>query len=148
MRKMLERSFVVDATADEAWRRLCDLDDWPTWASFMRRVEVSPPGPAGPNTIATIVMTNHTRARVAMTEFVDGHRFRWEGSFLWLRLGYDHIIDPLDDGRARVSFVVDGGGVGVGTIGRLFAWAYARNLDRAIPVFRRLVESMTASAIR
>ena len=55
-----------------------------------------------------------------------------EGRFLWLELGYDHTIEPTDDGT-RITFAVDGDGVGIASLGRLFAHIYARNLDRAIP---------------
>jgi hypothetical protein len=36
----------------------------------------------------------------------------------------------------RITFTVEGAGVGVNIVGRLFAAVYARNLDRAIPASR------------
>jgi hypothetical protein len=68
-------------------------------------------------------------------------RFRWEGSFLWLGLGYDHLVTTDDTGRVSITFTVDGAGVGVGTIGRLFASIYARQLDRAIPRLQTLLRA-------
>lgn len=132
MRRMLERSFDVQANATAAWRVLVDATDWPTWAPHLRRVEVTPPGPVGPSSAATLRLTNFTSARVAVTEFEDRRRFRWEGSFLWLDLGYDHVVETLGRG-SRITFSVDGRGRGINSLGRLFARLYARNLDRAIP---------------
>jgi hypothetical protein len=76
---------------------------------------------------------------VRVTQFQDGRRFRWEGSFLWLRLGYDHLVTTDGTGRVRITFTVEGAGVGVTTIGRLFASVYARSLDRAIPRLQALL---------
>jgi hypothetical protein len=86
-------------------------------------------------------LTNRTRASVRVTEFQDGRRFRWEGSFLWLGLGYDHLVTTDANGRVSVTFTVDGAGAGVNTIGPLFASIYARQLDRAIPRLQALLRS-------
>jgi hypothetical protein len=76
-----------------------------------------------------------------VTEFQDGRRFRWEGAFLWLGLGYDHLVTTDDTGRVRLTFTVDAAGLGVKLIGPLFAGIYARNLDRAIPRLQALLRS-------
>lgn len=61
-----------------------------------------------------------------ITEFEDGRRFRRDGSFLWMALGYDHVVTTDDAGRVSITFIVDGAGVGVNTIGRLFASWWVR----------------------
>ncbi len=44
-------------------------------------------------------------------------------------------------GRVSITFTVEGAGIGVDTIGRLFASIYARNLDRAIPRLQALLRA-------
>ena len=44
-------------------------------------------------------------------------------------------IDEPASGRSRVTFVLEGGGFGVGSLGKVFTAIYARNLDRAITRF-------------
>jgi uncharacterized protein YndB with AHSA1/START domain len=139
MQRLLERTFLVEATAERAWAELVAAQQWPRWARHLRRVEVTPPGPVGPGSSATLKLSNHTTATVKVTEFQDGRRFRWEGSFLWLGLGYDHLITTDEAGQVHITFTVEGGGVGVNTIGPLFARIYARNLDRAIPRLQALL---------
>lgn len=141
MERMLERSFRVEAEPGQAWATLVDAARWPSWARHLRSVELSPPGVVGPTSTATLTLTNRTKARVSVSGFDDGQRFRWDGSFLWLRIGYDHIVEPADEKGSRITFTVDGDGVGRSTIGRLFTAIYARNLDRAIP---RLQEQLAA----
>jgi hypothetical protein len=133
MKRLLERTFVVEAAAERAWAELVAAEQWPRWARHLASVRVTPPGPVGPGSSATLKLTNHTKASMRVTEFQDGRRFRWEGSFLWLGLGYDHLVTTDETGRVQITFTVEGAGVGVATIGPLFAAIYARNLDRAIP---------------
>ena len=45
MRRLLERTFAVETTAERAWAELVVAERWPSWARHLRRVEVSPPGP-------------------------------------------------------------------------------------------------------
>jgi Polyketide cyclase / dehydrase and lipid transport len=141
MQRLLERTFAVEATAERAWAELVAAEQWPKWARHLASVQVNPPGPVGPGSSATLRLTNHTRARVRVTEFEDGRRFRWVGSFLWMGLGYDHLITTDELGRVQITFTVEGAGVGVNTIGRLFAGIYARNLDRAVPRLQALLRT-------
>jgi Polyketide cyclase / dehydrase and lipid transport len=141
MKRLLERTFDVEAAAERAWAELVAAERWPRWARHLASVQVTPPGPVGPGSRATLKLTNHTRATMRVTEFQDGRRFRWEGSFLWLGLGYDHLVTTDQTGRVQITFTVEGAGVGVNTIGPLFAGVYARNLDRAIPRLQALLRS-------
>jgi polyketide cyclase/dehydrase/lipid transport protein len=141
MKRLLERAFVVEAAAERAWAELLAAEQWPRWAQHLRSVQVSPPGPVGPGSSATLKLTNHTRATVRVTDFQDGRRFRWEGSFLLLGLGYDHLITTDEIGRVHITFTVDAAGLGVNTIGPLFARVYARSLGRAIPRLQALLRS-------
>ena len=140
MKRLLERTFAVEAAAERAWAELVAAEQWPRWAPHLGSVQVTPPGPVGPGSSATLRLKNRTKASVRVTEFEDGRRFRWEGSFLWMGLGYDHVV-TTDMGEVSITFTVEGAGVGVNTIGPLFASLYARQLDRAIPRLQALLRS-------
>ena len=141
MKCLLQRTFPVEAAAERAWAELVAAERWPRWARHLVGVQVTPPGPVGPGSSATLKLKNRTKARVRVTDFEDGRRFRWEGSFLWLGLGYDHLVTTDDAGGVSITFTVEGAGVGVDTIGRLFASMYARTLDRAIPRLQALLRA-------
>lgn len=140
MRTLLTRTFAVDAAPTVAWQHMIDAERWPSWAHHLRKVEVTPRGPVVADTHAVLTLTNRTRATVIVTDFVDGHRFRWDGRFLWLRLGYEHCVEPRDTDGAQITLTVLGDGFAISTLGRLFARIYARNLDRAIPRLQRELE--------
>jgi hypothetical protein len=78
-----------------------------------------------------------------MTRLEPPDRWLWVGSFLWLTVRYDHVLEALAPDSTRIRFVVEVEGAGAGSLGRLFRAVYARNLDRAIP---NLVREMQAPA--
>ncbi len=133
MQELLRRTFTVDEPAESVWDRLTDLGSWPQWARHIRRIESDGrPALDGP---ARLRLKNGTSARVTTTRLEPGRSFYWEGKFLWMELGYDHIVEPEGEG-SRVTFVLEGGGLGVGSVGKLFTAVYGRNLDKAIARFR------------
>ncbi len=141
MERLVERVFEVESSPAETWSVLIDARTWPRWAAHLRRVDLQPEGTVTASTSAVLTLSNRTKARVTVTEFEDGRRFRWDGSFLWLRLAYDHVCEPSDSGGATVSFIVDAAGWGVNSIGRVFARIYDGNLDTAIPSLQALLRS-------
>jgi hypothetical protein len=143
---MLERNFEVDAPPERTWERLADVRSWPGWARHIRSVALEPPGPLGPGSRGSLRLTNGIRSTFAVTAWEAGRRWKWTGPFLWMRIDYDHVVGEAPGGRSRVVFAVDGEGLGAGTLGRLFAFVYARNLDRAIPRFVAEVEGRGAAA--
>jgi hypothetical protein len=140
VRLAVQRSFEVPAPVERAWAHLELLENWPTWAAHIRSVEQEPKGPLTPDTVGVIRLTNGIRSRFRMTHFDPPRSWTWEGRFLWLRIRYAHVFEALGPARTRIRFDVFAGGLGSGTLGRLFAWVYAKNLDRAIP---RLVAEIT-----
>lgn len=82
MRQMLSRSFEVQAPPDASWTTLIDAEAWPSWARHLSRVDLTPPGTVDLDTSAVLVLTNRTKARVVVTDFRPGRRFRWEGRFM------------------------------------------------------------------
>lgn len=134
MRLALTRTFEVPVPVERAWAHLERIEQWPTWAKHIRSVEQQPKGPLTPDTVGVIRLTNGFRARFRMTQFAPPRSWTWAGRFLWMRIRYDHVFEALGPTRTRIRFDVFAGGLGSGTLGRLFAWVYAKSLDRAIPL--------------
>ncbi len=134
MIELLRREFEVAAPIDSAWRCLARVEQWPTWARHIKRIDVSPPGEIGPNSTGAIRLSNGIKSTFAMTEFNPPRNWKWAGKFLWLTIHYDHRFESVSPTRTRLIWVVDGEGFGVKAIGRLFSKIYSRNLDRGIPL--------------
>jgi hypothetical protein len=117
----------------EVWDRLARPASWPSWAKHIKAVDVAPPGLLTASSAGLVRLRNGVRSRFAVSTFVDGERWLWTGKFLWLRIDYDHVLEAVAPDRTRVTFDVDVSGLGVGSVGRLFARIYGGNLDDAIP---------------
>jgi polyketide cyclase/dehydrase/lipid transport protein len=133
MLRLLERRFKVRAPVTKAWTHLQDVERWPTWATHIRRVELKPPGALRADSEGTIRLTNGITSTFRMEELREGASWKWAGPFLWITVHYDHRFKALGTAESEIEFVLDGEGAAVGSLGRVFAVIYARNLDRAIP---------------
>ena len=130
---MLERCFRVGVSSERAWQHLERVEAWPSWASHITRVELTPPGALTAASAGHIELKNGMRSTFVMERLEPPHRWMWQGAFLWMTIHYDHQFHAVGDGACEIVFIFDGQGFGVATLGRLFTRIYARNLDRAIP---------------
>lgn len=138
---LIEREFIVNVSLERAWQHLAHLDQWPTWAHHIRRIEVHPQGELGPQSSGVIQLANGMKATFRMTEFNPGRNWKWVGPFLWLTVYYDHCFESLSSHQTRLTFVLEASGFGTGFFGQLFAKVYRRDLEKAIPLLVKEIES-------
>src|SRR5262245_47679446 len=139
---VLRREFTVQLPLDKAWQHLARVEQWPSWARHIKRVEAQPPGELGPQSTGRMLLTNGLKPVWRVTEFNPYRNWKWVGDFLWLTVYYDHRFEELNPSQTRLTFVVEMTGFGVSVLGRLFARVYSKPLDRAISL---LVQEMNAS---
>jgi hypothetical protein len=92
-----------------------------------------PPGPVSAETVAMLRLTNGITTHFKMKRFNPQKNWMWSGKLLCLDIEYDHRIELVCDEETRMIFTVAAQGIGLSTIGRLFAAQYSKNLDVAIP---------------
>jgi len=139
MVRLLERRFRVQVPLEKAWAHLEKVEQWPTWAKHIRRIDLEPPGSLTPDSEGMIQLTTGVRSTFRMEELKRGSSWKWAGPFLWITVHYDHQFSRTGPEETEIGFVLDADGVGAGAFGRLFAAIYSWNLDRAIP---RLIEEI------
>lgn len=137
----LRREFTVELPPEKAWQHLARVEQWPSWARHIKQVVVQPPGELGPQSTGRFHLTNGVKPVFKMTEFNPHRNWKWVGNFLWLTIYYDHLFEPVDSTRTRLTWVIEARGFAVSIFGRLFAKVYSKSLDRAIPL---LVAEMNA----
>ena len=130
---------MVKTSLQRAWAHLERVEQWPTWAPHIRRIELRPPGSLTLESEGTIQLNNGIRSTFRMEELTPGRNWKWAGPFLWMTVHYDHQFNKAGPQELEIRFVLDGEGLGAGVFGRVFAAIYARNLDRATP---RLVREL------
>ncbi len=129
----MERKFAARVPAEKAWDHLAQVEQWPSWARHIRKIDLRPAGPLGIESEGSIQLTNGVRSTFRMAELNPGTNWKWVGPFLWLTVHYDHQFQAVSSNQTEIAFVLDGEGFGVSIFGRIFAAIYARNLDKAIP---------------
>ena len=128
---LLRREFTVELPAEEAWRHLARVEQWPSWAKHIKQVELQPAGEFGLESTGRMVLTNGLKPAWKVTEFNPYRNWKWIGGFLWLTVYYDHRFEALNATQTKITFVLEAEGFGKSVIGRLFARIYSRTLDRA-----------------
>jgi hypothetical protein len=133
VRELVRREFIVDVPLPEAWRRLSNVEAWPSWAHHIKHVGLSPPGPLVADSAGAFRLAGGVRSTFRMEVFEPPTRWQWVGRFLTTRVHYDHEFVAIDEQHAQLIWTVDAEGAGSASLGRIFGAIYARNLDRAIP---------------
>ena len=142
---LLQREFKVAIPLQRAWDHLARVQQWPSWASHIKQIEVHPPGEIGPRSTAVIHLTNGMKPVFRVTEFNPPHSWKWVGAFLWLTVHYDHRFEPMDAEHTKLIWSIEAKGFAASILGRLFARIYRSSLERAIPL---LVAEMNAGSAR
>ncbi len=133
MRNLIERRFEAPVSIEVAWEHFAQVEQWPSWASHIKHLELKTSEPLGEHATGVIYLQNGIKTTFSMTEFNFHQNWKWVGPFLWLTFHYDHRFHALDDNRCEMTFHVAASGFAVSIIGPLFALIYKRNLDVAIP---------------
>jgi hypothetical protein len=131
---LIDREFTVKVSLQRAWNHIEQVDQWPTWAHHIKRIDVVPQGKLGLHSSGTIHLANGMKSTFRVTEFNPCRNWKWVGPFLWLTIHYDHCFESLNSHQTKVRFALEASGFGVSFFGRVFATIYRRNLEKAIPL--------------
>ena len=142
---LLRREFMVELPLERAWQHLARVEQWPSWAKHIKKVEVQPSGELGLGSTGRMVLTNGLKPAWKVTEFNPYRNWKWIGGFLWLTVYYDHRFEALSPTQTKITFELEAKGFGRSVLGRLFAKIYSKTLDRAIAL---LVQEMNASRVQ
>jgi uncharacterized membrane protein len=93
----------VDAGADRVWAVVADVERMPTWTSSMRRVRVLDGTALAVGTRVRIEQPWLPPATWQVTELEPGRSYTWESPATGLHSTAWHTVDPLGEGRSRVT---------------------------------------------
>src|SRR5581483_10572331 len=66
---LLRREFTVELPRERAWQHLARVEQWPSWAKHIKRVELRPPSELGPGSTGRLRLSNGGQVRWTVTEF-------------------------------------------------------------------------------
>jgi uncharacterized protein YndB with AHSA1/START domain len=110
-----EHSIEASATPEAVWRQWVDVDRWPEWNGDIERIELDGPFAAG----SRITMTPRGQDPVGLriAEAVEPTLFVDEADLGEIVVRTIHRVDPLPEGRTRVTYRMEITGPGAETIG-------------------------------
>ena len=135
--------FRSDVPLLKAWEHLARVEQWPSWAPHIKRIELQPSSELGPESTGVIHLSNGMKAAFRMTEFNPSRSWKWVGRFLWVNVIYDHQFEEVDAGHTKLIWIVAAEGFAASVLGPLFAKIYRGHLEKAIPL---LIAEMNASS--
>src|SRR5215475_2331591 len=89
---LIAREFTVDVPLRTAWDHLAHLEQWPSWARHIKRIDLKPPGQLGLRSAGVVYLANGIKQTFRITEFRLYENWKWVGPFLWLTVHYDHRL--------------------------------------------------------
>ncbi|MFN2488181.1 MAG: SRPBCC family protein [Actinomycetota bacterium] len=69
MREVVHERIVVNRPLSSAWKHLAHLEDWPSWAGHIRRMEPTPRGDLTASTQVLMHMRAGPRNKMIVTEY-------------------------------------------------------------------------------
>ena len=97
----------IDAAPSDVWAVLSDVERWPDWCPTMTSVRRLDDGPLGVASAAEVRQPKLPRAIWRVTAFEPGRRFEWATTSLGVTTSGDHQIDPLPNGRGRLTLTIN-----------------------------------------
>ena len=112
---MTEHSVETTAAPEAIWREWSDVDRWPEWNGDIERIELDGPFAAGTRITMTPIGDEPVELRIA--EAVEPELFVDEADFGEIVVRTTHLVEPLEQGRARVTYRMEITGPAADTLG-------------------------------
>ena len=126
----IEHSEVTTASPQAVWRVAADVAQWPAWNPGYSAASLD--GPASPGTAGTVTLPNGMRRPFTVVEATPGSAFVIGGSGPGVRQRFIHRMEPLDDGRTKVTMAATMEGLLVPIFARLIGKVIAGYTPTAV----------------
>lgn len=108
----------IDASPESVWAILADIEQIPTWSPAMTSVEIiDGPNPPDVGTQVRIEQPKTPLAIWLVDEWDAPRHFAWISESAGVTTQTEHLVEPLPDGRSRVTLAITQTG---GGLARLF----------------------------
>jgi len=110
-----EESLETTAAPEAIWRQWADVDTWPEWNGDIERIALTGPFTAGSRITMTPIGQEPVELRIA--EAVEPRLFVDEADLGEVVVRTIHHVEPLEAGRARVTYRMEITGPSADTLG-------------------------------
>jgi uncharacterized protein YndB with AHSA1/START domain len=103
------KAVYIDASPEQVFAVLCDVERWPEWTPTMTRVQRLESGPFAIGCSAEVHQPKLRTAVWRVTELQDGRSFTWTTHSPGLRMTAGHLIERQGAGsRVELTFELSG----------------------------------------
>jgi len=121
MSVLVARTVHINATPEQVWGVMINVEKWPEWTASMKSVERLEEGPLGLESRARLRIRRAPRPGIwKVTEFTEGRSFTWENDSGGVHGVATHLIEP-ENGGCNVTLTVTLSGL----VAMLFGWVMA-----------------------
>lgn len=116
----IEETRQINATPDQVWAVLADVERWPQWTTSMTTVTPLGDGPFGAGSKAKVKQPRLRATTMTVTSFEPGKAFTWETGAFGGKVIAIHEIAPDADGGTRIRLALQTKGGLTALMGPLF----------------------------
>ena len=91
---------------ETVWQVLVDVTQWPRWLPTVDSVRRLDRGRFGFDSAAEVRQPRLPRNVWRVTQYEPGRRFEWTTRSPGVQIRGDHLVEPLDGGRSRVTLTI------------------------------------------
>ena len=143
---IVQDDVTIDASVDEVWAVYSDVERWPTWTGSVTSVELLD-GPAlGPTARARIKQPRFPTLVWSVTELTPATSWSWTTHSPGATTVATHLLEPLANGRTRVTQTIDQRGFLGVIVGRLTKGLTRRYLTMEAAGLKQRVEAGVPTA--
>jgi len=134
-----EHSIETSAAPEQIWRLWAHVPGWPSWNGDIERIELDGPFASGSRIVMTPVGQEPIELRIA--EATEPESFVDEADLGEIVVRMLHRVEPLDGGRARVTYRMEITGPAADTLGPEIGPRISADFPETLAVLIRQAES-------
>ena len=140
---LIARTVSINALPDKVWKIITDVERWPEWATYMKRLEPQGEATLGLGSLVKVTPKGLPGSIWEVTEFDSARSYTWVTSLApGLRMTGGHVVEPEGAG-ARVTFSLEVSGPVGALVGPLLAVVFRRNTRLATEGLKAYCEQST-----
>ena len=136
-----ETSIDIDAPQQRVWDVLTDIEAWPERIDTVEAVELVTPAPLGTGSRVRLRQPKIPEGVWEVTSWEAPASFEWAQKSTGVRNVAGHRVEPLDDGRSRLTLTLDMGGPLIVIFGRFYKDLTNEYMTREAEGMKRAAEA-------
>ncbi len=136
-----EKSIEIDASQQRVWDVLSDLESWPRRIETVDTVELLTPAPFAKGSRVRLKQPKLPEGTWDITVWDAPSYFEWTQKASGVTTVAGHRVEPVGEGRARLTLTLDMRGVLIPVIGRFYKGLTNRYMNLEAEGMKRAAEA-------